>query len=159
MSQWGSEKNINGALFVPHIASQTFMLDSSDRINDIICVHDGDNKPAADEFLLSLKKQFVGRPYLDWLASMPPVTDSRRNVISENQDKEIFEFTVLWEAWECDSKGWVMERPDGTRYLSTTSHGSEYEAKPEELHERIAEYERVLNETRQALELIMHDDK
>ena len=66
----------------------------------------------------------------------------------------LLEFTVLWEAWECDSKAWVMERQNGTRYLLMTNHGGSYEAKLESLHERITEYENVLKQTRDALKLL-----
>jgi hypothetical protein len=69
-------------------------------------------------------------------------------------DKVLLEFTVLWEAWECDSKAWVIERADGTRYLKMTNHGEAYEARVHELHERIADYENVLKQTREALELL-----
>ena len=74
--------------------------------------------------------------------------------MSNKTDKIILEFPVLWEGWECDSTGWVMERADGTRYLRMTSHGGKYEGELDELHERISEYERVLAETRKALDLL-----
>lgn len=69
-----------------------------------------------------------------------------------NNDKIIMEFPVLLEGWELDYKGWVMERPDKTRYLLLTNHGRHYEAKPEELKERIAEYQRVMELSKKALE-------
>lgn len=72
----------------------------------------------------------------------------------ETKDKVLSEFPVLWEGWDCDSTAWVMERPDGTRYLKMTNHGGEYEADPEELTERIAEYEKVLMKSREALALL-----
>lgn len=74
--------------------------------------------------------------------------------MSEETDKVLLKFSVLWEGWECDSTAWVMERQDGTRYLKMTNHGGEYEAKTDELHARMAEYERVLTETRKALEML-----
>lgn len=74
--------------------------------------------------------------------------------MSETEDKVLLEFPVLWEGWDCDSKAWVMERPDGTRYLRMTNHGSPYESSPEALHNRIAEYERTLRLTRNALQLL-----
>jgi hypothetical protein len=70
------------------------------------------------------------------------------------KDKVILEFPVLWEAWECDSTAWVMERADGTRYLKMTSHGGEYEANPDELNERIDTYLKVLEKSREALALL-----
>lgn len=69
-------------------------------------------------------------------------------------DKVIFEFPILWEGWECDSKAWVMERTDGTRYLKMTSHGGEYTAQAEELDERLKEYRVVIEKTEEALRLL-----
>ena len=69
-------------------------------------------------------------------------------------DKVVFEFPVLWHEWECDSKAWVMERQDGTRYLRMTNHGGAYEAKIEELNQRIAEYEKTLAQTREAISML-----
>lgn len=74
--------------------------------------------------------------------------------MSEIADRVLLEFPVLWEGWDCDSKAWVMERPDGTRYLRMTNHGNQYESNPRELHDRIAEYERTLRLTRNALQLL-----
>ena len=47
-----------------------------------------------------------------------------------------------------------MERKDWTRYLKMTNHGTEYEAKIEELNELIAKYEAVIEQTREAIELL-----
>jgi hypothetical protein len=68
--------------------------------------------------------------------------------------RKVFQFPVLWEGWEIDSKGWVAEREDGTRALILTNHGSEYEADPEILEDRIAEYQRVIVETQKALSML-----
>lgn len=70
------------------------------------------------------------------------------------QEQIVFRFPVLWEGWACDSTGWIIEREDGSRYLRLTNHGSPYEANPEELLERIAEYEKVINLTRKALDIL-----
>lgn len=69
-------------------------------------------------------------------------------------DKEIFSFRVLWIGWECDSEAWVMERSDGSRYLVMTNHGEKYNASPEELVERITEYQNAIYQTYRALELL-----
>ena len=68
--------------------------------------------------------------------------------------KEIFKFPVLWEGWECDSLGWVVEDDDGSRFIVMTNHGSPYEADPQELRDRIAEYHRVITESERALSLL-----
>lgn len=77
--------------------------------------------------------------------------------MSETEDKVLLEFPVLWEGWDCDSKAWVMERADGTRYLRMTNHGSPYESSPKALNSRIDEYERVLRLTRNATQLLKHN--
>ncbi len=69
-------------------------------------------------------------------------------------DTQIFKFPVLHEAWECDSDAWVMERPDGTRYLRMTNHGAAYEASLDDLRKRIAVYESVIAQSRKAIELM-----
>ena len=68
-----------------------------------------------------------------------------------SEDKIIFTFPVLWHEWECDGTAWVMEKPDGTRYLKMTSHGGEYVAESEALIERLVYYESVAVKTQTAL--------
>lgn len=68
-------------------------------------------------------------------------------------------FPVLWAGWECDDKAWVMERPDGTRYLKLSTYEDAYkfcgsEWQPGELREKIAEYESVLKKSREALAML-----
>lgn len=69
-------------------------------------------------------------------------------------DKILLEFPVLWEGWKHDSKAWVMERPDGTRYLRMTNHGNKYEANLRELQALITEYQRVIDLSKKALSLL-----
>ena len=66
----------------------------------------------------------------------------------------VFEFPILWEGWACDSTGWIVQRADGSRYIRMTNHGSVYEAKPDEILERIDKYKSVLNLTYKALALL-----
>lgn len=47
-----------------------------------------------------------------------------------------------------------MEKPDGTRYVVLTNHGSPYKAKVKELTDKINEYLTVINQTKQAIELL-----
>lgn len=72
------------------------------------------------------------------------------------KDQIIFQFPVLWHEWECDGVAWVMEKPDGTRYLKMTNHGGVYVAKSEQLQERLAYYSTVVADTQKALELIQN---
>ncbi len=66
--------------------------------------------------------------------------------------KLVFHFPVLYEGWECDSDAYVIEAKEH-KYLLMTNHGSFYVSSTKELKERIKEYERVINETRKAIEL------
>ena len=70
------------------------------------------------------------------------------------QEKVLLEFPVLWGVWKFDPTALVMERADGTRYLKMTIYGGDYEATNEELTWRIAEYEKVLMKSREALALL-----
>ena len=49
---------------------------------------------------------------------------------------------------------WVMQRPNGDRYLRMTNHGGEYVADKSELLEKIAEYEEAIHASRKALALL-----
>lgn len=71
----------------------------------------------------------------------------------QTTDKIIFEFPVLWEGWECDSVGWIMEREGGTRYAKMTNHGRPYIAPLYELGNKILEYTNATNKTKQAIEI------
>lgn len=70
------------------------------------------------------------------------------------EDQIIFQFPVLWHEWECDGVAWVMEKPDGTRYLKMTSHGGEYVADYDVLIERLIYYSQVHQETQKAMALL-----
>ena len=69
-------------------------------------------------------------------------------------EKVIFEFPILYEGWEMDEKGEVIERNDGSRYIRLTNHGKPYIAEVSELEEKIAEYQKVIGETNKAIELV-----
>lgn len=67
--------------------------------------------------------------------------------------KKIMEFDVLHLAWECDSKGWIVENYSSGRYIVLTNHGSPYIAPQEELIKLIESYQSVINKTKEALAL------
>lgn len=77
----------------------------------------------------------------------------------QTTDKIIFEFPVLWEGWECDSVGWIMERESGTRYAKMTNHGTPYIAPLHELITKILEYESAINKTKLAIALVGTENK
>jgi len=74
-------------------------------------------------------------------------------MISET-DSILMEIEVLWSGWELDGTAWVMERANGERYLKMSNHGAEYEAEIGELEERIAKYEYVLRQSKEAMALL-----
>lgn len=69
-------------------------------------------------------------------------------------DKVLLTFPVLWRGWECDGTAWVMERPDGTRYLRVTNHGEAREGTREFLEWKLEEYESATKDAQQALDLL-----
>jgi hypothetical protein len=68
-------------------------------------------------------------------------------------DKIIHTFPVLYQGWECDATGWVMERRDGSRYIKMTNHGGEYVADVIRLENKISEYNNAILATKKAIEL------
>lgn len=68
---------------------------------------------------------------------------------------KILEFPVLFAGWEMDSKGWIAElNTDKSKVLVLTNHGVEYLADRSELQARIREYQRVINKSEEALDLL-----
>lgn len=62
--------------------------------------------------------------------------------------------TLLFEGWEMDNKGWIVEFEDGTRAAFTTSHGNLCEWTRSDAEERLAETERSAASIRKALEFL-----
>ena len=69
-------------------------------------------------------------------------------------DEIILEFPVMFSGWECDDRAWVMERPDGVRYLKTTNHGSPCVVDEKFFNGKLMEYEHAIWQTEKALELV-----
>lgn len=68
--------------------------------------------------------------------------------------KVIYTFDVMYSGWECDDTAWVVEAPDGSRGLIMTNHGSSYEATGDTLRAKIAEYQKAIQNTEEALRLL-----
>jgi hypothetical protein len=79
-----------------------------------------------------------------------PNNETKPKIMNE-EDKIIFTFPVLWNEWEYDGTAWVMEKPDGTRYLKMSNHDGVYVADQEQLIERLVYYESVAIKTKTAL--------
>lgn len=73
--------------------------------------------------------------------------------------QKILEFRVMYCGWEMDDLGWIVEDDDGEKKILLTSHGQEYIAEPDELLDSIAEYQDVIEETKQALALFWGIDR
>lgn len=61
--------------------------------------------------------------------------------------------TLLYEGWEMDNKGWIVELDDGSRAALTTSHGGVYAWSKAEAEEKLAETEASAASIRKAIEL------
>ena len=62
--------------------------------------------------------------------------------------------TVLHIGWEMDNEAFVVVMRDGERVLLTTSHGGIYEAEPEYLSAKVADYKRASDESAALLRLL-----
>jgi hypothetical protein len=85
--------------------------------------------------------------------------DEETEVIVEGGSyKILYKFPVLWESWECDYEGWVVD-DNGKNRLVFTNHGSKHFASDESLKERMLYYQAVLLKSAEALEMVRHIDK
>ena len=75
--------------------------------------------------------------------------------MGEAVDNVILEFPILYEGWECDYTAWVMERADGSRYLKMTNHGFDCVGDVSLLEKKLAEYERAIEKTKDAIALLL----
>ena len=67
MSQWGTEKILNGARFVPLVDTMAFRPVSYDSIiNDVLIIDDGGQPDQALITLGELQSQYVGKPHCHW---------------------------------------------------------------------------------------------
>lgn len=67
--------------------------------------------------------------------------------------KRLKTIDVLHCGWESDGKAFLVETGEGNR-LVMTDHGHAYFAKPEELHNKIEEYQQALKDTQDMLGMI-----
>lgn len=68
--------------------------------------------------------------------------------------RKLFAFAVLHTGWELDATAWVAELDNGQRVLVMSNHGNEYIAQPQELLEKIAEYENCIADSKRALDML-----
>ena len=85
--------------------------------------------------------------------------EAETSIKVEGRDcKVLYRFPVLWESWECDSEGWIVE-DSGQPKLVFTNHGSAYFASEDALTERMFCYHAALLKSAEALEMIRSTDK
>jgi hypothetical protein len=76
-----------------------------------------------------------------------------KNIIEEKYGKIVFEFPILHDNWEGDHIGYVVDN-SGSKMLILTNHGVDYMADPDELEIKIAEYQKIIMQTKKALTLL-----
>jgi hypothetical protein len=68
--------------------------------------------------------------------------------------KVIFKFEVAHIGWESDNWVWVMEDENGKRWLESTNHGMRYKMNAQEVKEHIANYEALIECSKNGLALV-----
>jgi len=69
-------------------------------------------------------------------------------------EKVIYRFRILYDGWELDNEGWIVEDEKGKRTLRSTSHGTEFDWNKEGLIEKIVETQASLDGLKQAYKLM-----
>lgn len=73
--------------------------------------------------------------------------------VSGKECSVLFEFDVMYIAWECDSKAWIV-LCDGVKRVVHSDHGSKYFSNVKELEEFIESYEEATKQARHAISLM-----
>ena len=61
---------------------------------------------------------------------------------------------MLWQNWECNPWGYVMQRPDGSRYFSY-SQVDQKEVSETTIRSLMKDYRKAMAETQHALNLLL----
>lgn len=80
----------------------------------------------------------------------------------DDTDEIVFEFKIMYNSFEHDNpsddeRGWIMRRPDGSKYIRMTEFGTPYVANVSQLERRISRYKEYLSETEKAINLLSSD--
>ena len=62
----------------------------------------------------------------------------------------IYKFSILHHNWECDGYGYIVEK-DGKRDIVLSNHGNLYISSAQELQIKLAEYTKVVFDTKKEL--------
>lgn len=71
----------------------------------------------------------------------------------------LYKFNISHIGWESDTEAWIIEDEKGKRFIKTTSHGKEIEAKEKFLDHKIKEYQDLIRETRKAKHILNYREK
>jgi hypothetical protein len=68
MGQWGQERSINNARFMPHVNTRGCFseIKPHHNIDDVFLLSDGDDKDGAEKTLSRLKEKHIEQPYSLW---------------------------------------------------------------------------------------------
>jgi len=78
-----------------------------------------------------------------------------REQIDFSDYKKLFTFPVLHAGWESDYTGWIMEHKETKkREVILTHHGTPYKSNAKELGVYLANYQRTIELTAEALEIL-----
>lgn len=67
--------------------------------------------------------------------------------------KAIYKFAVFHSGWESDADGFVVETPEGPKYV-LSNHGTKYFAKEEEVRKLVNKYCRAIDDTEVAISMV-----
>lgn len=73
--------------------------------------------------------------------------------VKEVAYKAVYKFAVYHTGWESDSEGFVVETPEGLRYV-LSDHGTKYFAKEDEVRNLISKYCRAIDDTEVAISMM-----
>ena len=76
------------------------------------------------------------------------------NFIKKHKFKPVYEFTILRAGWEMDCAGYIVKDKRENHSLILTGHEIPYFGEKIYLKEKLLEYEKVINETKLALECL-----
>lgn len=82
MSQWGIERTVNGARFVPHVNSPPFTpISVESAIESIALLDDGGDIEVTRRTSAELSKSFCGKPYSIWLAAAQEDSQRKQSIL------------------------------------------------------------------------------
>ena len=75
------------------------------------------------------------------------------NTVTQFDGKVVFKFPIFHHGWEGDEWGYVIEK-EGSRNIWLSNHNKLYVASVKELEQKLAEYTKVIFDTKKAITLL-----